>query len=238
MTPTSDTIPAIPLGKEFVLGEPGTDNCGGGGGGNDLLRIDSARECALASMSLGKTPYHGAGEWENAPRGCVFDARGAFINRHETGGCIGTCLELGMTPICVRSLDVLHLRLIDRTEDCSTLQQGDLNKRWNSEVVVCDGCSELSGYLLASNPHYAERIDSIGLRPFLQPCGSEDEEDSDPSSNAQARWKSKRNSYDLMMECQSPGPYIGLLLQPLRLVWPSPAVRAARSSEERRSWAT
>ena len=114
-------MPAFPLGKEFVVGEPGTENCGGEGGGEGgtdppLLRIDSARECALASMSLGKTPFHGAGEWENAPRGCVFDARGAFFNSHKTGGCTGTCLELGMTPICVRSLDVLNLRLVDRTE--------------------------------------------------------------------------------------------------------------------------
>jgi len=124
---------------------------------------------------------------------------------------------------------VLHLRLVDRTQDCSTLQQGDLNKRWNSEVVVCDGCSGESGYILASNPQYAQKIDAIGLRPFLQPCGNE-EKDNDPSSNAQTRRENNKNSFDLMVDYVSPGPsgpYIGLLLQ--TLLRPSPAVRAASS---------
>ena len=40
-------------------------------------------------MALGQLPYHESGAWENAPRGCLFDVRGAFYNMHATGGCSG-----------------------------------------------------------------------------------------------------------------------------------------------------
>jgi hypothetical protein len=80
----------------YVAGSATANTCG-----NDAL-ISKESECKAAATALGKLPYHESGAWGNAPRGCLFDVRGAFYNTHATGGCSGSCGSLSMTPICVR----------------------------------------------------------------------------------------------------------------------------------------
>jgi hypothetical protein len=80
----------------YVAGRATVNTCG-----NDVL-ISKESECKAAATALGKLPYHESGAWGNAPRGCLFDVRGAFYNTHATGGCSGSCGSLSMTPICVR----------------------------------------------------------------------------------------------------------------------------------------
>ena len=80
----------------YVAGRATANSCG-----DDVL-ISEESECKSASTALGKLPYHASDSWGNAPRGCIFDVRGTFYNKHATGGCSGNCGSLGMTPICVR----------------------------------------------------------------------------------------------------------------------------------------
>ena len=92
MQPTSTNPPEAAV---YVAGRVAANGCG------QDARIDTERECRAAALALGR-PFVTSGAWGNAPRGCLFDVRGAFYNTHATGGCSGNCWSNRMTPICVR----------------------------------------------------------------------------------------------------------------------------------------